>query len=242
MAENKSDNNTNFLKEYNNKNKDKNPNNVSIASTQNQAKTSATSSNQTVISKVKKYAFIWALIAVCVALIVSAVFNIFLSVKLSEFKNENQHSLLNSLNLDVAVNESVVKSVTLLNNIVSGIEYPQQVKVGGSKLVNEQVVRAKATLTNSDGEEFAVFLEPEVGWIEGDDGYVYFNGVVSNLTESFLTKKITLPEKFSSSTKNELTHTLTFVVESLNYSNGYASLIWQGAPAVWLETFGGGQA
>ncbi len=193
-------------------------------------------SNNVVISKTKRNAFIWAFCAVLTLMVVSTTLNIVLGVKINAFNLNQNQTFLMPLGVDVSNNGSATKSVTMLSNIVGGVSYPQQVSISGANN-SSQVVRAKAIVTNHLGEVFNAQIVPETGWEAGVDGYVYFNGVLNAGDVNVLTKQITLPSGFITLEGCEKNHVLTFVVESLNFDDGYAGLIWEGAPTLWAETY-----
>lgn len=194
-----------------------------------------------VISKTTKYGFISALIILAVLLVSSIVINFFQLVEYKKLQEEGVHTLLNVAEINVVENGSNSVGVSLLNDIISSVTYPQLVKMKSGVLNNAQVVRAKAMLINCDGEFYSVELGELNNWVEGADGYKYFNGVIDSSTEFIVSQQITLPEKFSSNNNNHNSHVLIVTIECLDFNNAVASKVWTTAPTEWLLEFGSGE-
>lgn len=188
----------------------------------------------------RKCWLIFGAVIVFLILATSIVLSVVFGVEINKLKSSQQQTFLTPLNVELFENQSNTMAISLLNNIVSGVSYNQQVKMVGSNLKSEQVVRCKTKLINSNNQEFDVVLTAPNNWILGTDGYYYFNGRVNGLTEQLIFDQIILPEGFSSNTKNKGSHYLIVTVECLNFSSAFAKNVWNSAPSDWLNSFGSG--
>ena len=144
--------------------------------------------------------------------------------------------LPSNVSLQVLENKSNNVSVAVLHNTLTGVGYTQNVKLDFSKLKTNQVVRGKVTLSKANGETVNLPLIEQDGWKLGDDGYLYYCGVVNSESELFLCKQVELQNGVLSTENNSNTHYLTFTIESLSFDSGVASIIWEKAPQNWLKT------
>ncbi len=154
----------------------------------------------------------------------------------SKITNQNKQMFLSDVSLEVVENKSNNISVAVLYNTLTGVGYTQNVKLDFSKLKSDQVVRGKLTLTKASGETVNVPLIEHDNWKLGDDGYLYYCGVVNNGSELFLCKQVELQNGVLNVENNSNMHYLTFTIESLNYNSGAANIIWNQAPQNWLKT------
>jgi hypothetical protein len=154
----------------------------------------------------------------------------------SKITNQNKQMFLSDVSLEVTENKSNNISVAVLYNTLTGVGYTQNVKLDFSKLKSDQVVRGKLTLTKASGETINIPLTEHDNWKLGDDGYLYYCGLVNNESELFLCEQVELQNGVLNVENNSNMHYLTFTIESLNYNSGVANIIWSQAPQNWLKT------
>ncbi len=127
-------------------------------------------------------------------------------------------------------------SLTFAGDALPGTVYDQAIGVLAPADMTEALMRAKLTITNSDGATTNVDAETTNSWVEGDDGYYYYNGsVTANASIDFITS-ITVPTTLTNEDANK-TFNIDVVVETIQKANNAANSVWTTAPSEWLETY-----
>lgn len=196
--------------------------------------------NAACLSKNKFVVMMISLILLVILLVVSVVVNVFQKISYNELLESGKHTLLSPTTTTVKENGSSASAIILLNNIIGNVSYPQLIKIKSEVLENSQVVRVKATLNEQD-KTHEVKLEGTNNWVQGEDGYLYFNGVIDSSNTFIVSNGLTLPGNFSTHENSNGSHTIIVTVEALNYFDAYASIVWQTAPEQWLLEFGSGE-
>lgn len=179
-------------------------------------------------------ATIVVLIIICIA---STVTSVKLGYEYSKLCGKIDHMFLGNIEIEVVKNQSSNKSVTVLNNTLTGISYSQKVKLNTSKIENPIVVRAKATLTKSDGENANIPLLETSNWELGADGYLYYLGKLSSGSNVVLCEQIKFESGILNVDNNKDMHFLTFTIESFDYQSDLALQVWVGAPQDWIDNY-----
>lgn len=126
-------------------------------------------------------------------------------------------------------------AISVPRNIVTNIKVRQNIEIFSYLLNDAQVVRAKGYFTSGDGELTNVTLEFDERWLQGEDGYFYFNRAL-NSSESFpAVKFVTIPQSLNLEINGKNLNVFTIVFESLNHNPQTVNLVWTSAPQEWLE-------
>ena len=129
-----------------------------------------------------------------------------------------------------------VSSLTFSNDALPGTVYDQSIGVTAPEDMTTALMRAKLTITNTDGASTNVEATTTTSWTEGTDDYYYYQGTVSaNAAIDFVTK-ITIPTSLTNEDANK-TFTINVVVETIQQANNAANAVWTTAPAEWLNTY-----
>ena len=184
-----------------------------------------------------KNGFIWATIVLSVLLFICVILLCALGFKLIKITKEKHQTLLTEISVEIGENCSSVKAVSLLDNVIAGVDYPQKVTVKSNTLLSGQLLRAKAELIASTGKSFNVVLAPSENWQLASDGYFYFSGVLGSNMEVGFCDKLTLPEDILVANLEGMLHTIVFKIESLSHNLNIAHILWEGAPENWLNQF-----
>ncbi len=196
--------------------------------------------NQTLLSKKAKTWIVVGVILFSLLFAISVGFNIYGAMVINDLTKSQVQSLLSDCGINLKENQTQCVGISLLNNTIGGVEYPQQIKLKSGELENSVVVRIKAILINSDGKEYNVELKNSNEYVLGDDNYYYLNNVVNNQTENLLINGFILPNSFSVNNKISNSHIIVVYAETLSYDSGYANKIWENAPSEWLINYGSG--
>ena len=127
-------------------------------------------------------------------------------------------------------------SLTFSGDALPGTVYDQPIGISAPADMTEALVRAKLTITNSDGATTTVEATTTASWVEGTDDYYYYNGsLTANANIDFITA-VTIPTSLTNADANK-TFNIDVVVETIQKANNAANSVWTTAPADWLETY-----
>lgn len=129
-----------------------------------------------------------------------------------------------------------VSSLTFSGDALPGTVYSQAIGVQAPADMTEALMRAKLTITNTDGASTTVDASATSDWQLGDDDYHYYKGTVNaNDAIDFITT-ITVPTSLTNADANK-TYTIDVVVETIQQANNAANSVWTTAPSDWLDTY-----
>lgn len=129
-----------------------------------------------------------------------------------------------------------VSSLTFSGYALPGTVYSQAIGVQAPADMTEALMRAKLTITNTDGASTTVDASTTSDWQLGDDDYHYYKGTVNaNDAIDFITT-ITVPTSLTNADANK-TYTIDVVVETIQQANNAANSVWTTAPSDWLDTY-----
>ena len=127
-------------------------------------------------------------------------------------------------------------SLTFSGDALPGTVYDQVIGVQAPADMTEALMRAKLTITNTDGATTVVDATTTDSWIKADDDYYYYEGsVTSNQSINFITA-ITVPTSLTNEDANK-TFSIDVIVETIQRANNAANNVWTTAPADWLEAY-----
>lgn len=129
-----------------------------------------------------------------------------------------------------------VSSLTFSGDALPGTVYSQAIGVQAPADMTEALMRAKLTISNTDGASTTVDASTTSDWQLGDDDYHYYKGTVNaNDAIDFITT-ITVPTSLTNADANK-TYTIDVVVETIQQANNAANSVWTTAPSDWLDTY-----
>ena len=102
-------------------------------------------------------------------------------------------TLGNPVNISITQGGSAVSSLTFSSDALPGTVYDQEIGVSAPANTSKALVRAKLTISNTQGATTNVEATTTSDWIKHTDNYYYYKGTLSeNETISFI-EQITIP-------------------------------------------------
>ncbi len=184
--------------------------------------------------KLSKIALIVLYVLTMVALIGVSIYSVILSNQNYQLKQNMKQNFTENGEVKIIDNESSVIAFSMVNNIVSGVEYPQKVAINANNLKKDSRIRAKANVISSDGDIHNVKLVVDANWIIGEDGYYYYKNLVVPAGNFELCGRVELPIGFSIENQSENKHVLVVTVETLPNNYDVITSVWLNAPNSWL--------
>ena len=177
-----------------------------------------------------------AIIVLSVLLIASIAIGITLAYFTANATVTGNITLGDPVTISITQGGASVSSLTFDGNALPGTVYSQSIGVSAPADMTEALMRAKLTITNTDGATTTVDAATTDAWVEGTDDYYYYNGsVTANASIDFITS-ITVPTSLTNADANK-TYNIDVVVETIQRANNAANNVWTTAPADWLESY-----
>ncbi len=127
-------------------------------------------------------------------------------------------------------------SLTFPGDALPGTVYSQAIGVQAPAEMTEALMRAKLTISNTDGASTSVEATTTGDWQSGEDDYYYYNGTVNADDQIDFITAITVPTSLTNADANK-TYTIDVVVETIQQANNAANATWTTAPTEWLNTY-----
>ncbi|HIU06238.1 MAG TPA: hypothetical protein IAC46_01405 [Candidatus Onthoplasma faecigallinarum] len=127
-------------------------------------------------------------------------------------------------------------SLTFPGEALPGTVYSQAIGVQAPAEMTEALMRAKLTISNTDGATTNVEATTTGDWQTGEDDYYYYNGTVNASDQIDFITAITVPTSLTNADANK-TFTVDVVVETIQQANNAANATWTTAPTEWLNTY-----
>lgn len=177
-----------------------------------------------------------AIITLAVLLIASIAIGITLAYFTSSATVAGNITLGDPVTISITQGGASASSLTFAGNALPGTVYDQAIGVLAPADMTEALMRAKLTITNTDGATTSVDASTTESWVKGDDDYYYYNGSVNaNDSIEFVTS-ITVPTTLTNADANK-TFNIDVVVETIQKANNAANNVWTTAPTDWLATY-----
>lgn len=146
------------------------------------------------------------------------------------------------ININITQGGASVSSLTFDGNAMPGTVYAQKIGVSAPDSTSDAVLRAKLTITNTDGASTTVTASTNAKWTDNvsTDGYYYYNGVLTAGQSIDFVESITVPTELTNDDANK-TFSVNVIVEALQQANDAASSVWDTAPEEWLEQYSANQ-
>lgn len=144
------------------------------------------------------------------------------------------------VNINITQGGASVSALTFDGTAMPGTVYAQKIGVTTPAGTSDCVVRAKLTITNTDGASTNVVADVNTtDWTLGEDEYYYYNGVMSASDSVDFVNSVTIPKTLTNLDANK-TYNIAVVVESIQFANGAAAETWTTAPEDWVTSYGSG--
>ena len=177
-----------------------------------------------------------AIIVLSVLLIASIAVGVTLAYFASDAGATGNVSLGDPVNLNITQGGSTVTSLTFADNVLPGHVYDQVIGVSIPANTSNALLRAKLTISNTDGATLNVEATTVDTWVKAEDEYYYYNGVATaNDSIDFVTA-VTIPTGLTNVDANK-TFNIDVSVEAIQEANNAARAVWTTAPAEWLDTY-----
>lgn len=177
-----------------------------------------------------------AIIVLSVLLLASIAVGVTLAYFTADANVAGNVTLGDPVNINITQGGSTVTSLTFGSDALPGQTYDQVIGVSVPTDTSDALLRAKLTISNTEGATVNVEAITVEAWVEGDDGYYYYNGVASaNDSIDFVTA-VTIPTTLTNADANK-TFNIDISVEAIQEANNAARSVWTTAPTEWLNTY-----
>ena len=180
-----------------------------------------------------------AIIALSILLLTSVVLGVTGAFFFQNAAVTGDITLGDPVNINLTQGGTSVASLTFSGAAMPGTNYSQPIGVTAPAATSDAVLRGKLTITNTDGSAYVVTATTNPAWIDGGDGYLYYNGVLTAGTSVDFVTEVQVPTELENIDANK-TYNLNVQVESIQWANGAASQVWTSAPAAWVTAYGSG--
>ena len=177
-----------------------------------------------------------AIITLSILLAVSVGVGVVLAYFTSTANVAGNITLGDPVTISVTQGGASVSSLTFSNNALPGTVYEQTIGITAPDQMTTALMRAKLTITNTEGASANVEATTTDSWIDGEDDYYYYEGTVdANAAIDFVTA-VTIPTSLTNEDANK-TFTINIVVETIQQANNAANSVWTTAPEAWLGEY-----
>ena len=177
-----------------------------------------------------------AIIALSILLVASIAIGITLAYFTATTTVTGNITLGDPVTVSITQGGATATSLTFSGDALPGTVYDQTIGIAAPADMTEALVRAKLTITNTDGATTPVEATTTASWVEGTDDYYYYNGsLTANTNIDFITA-VTIPTSLTNADANK-TYNIDIIVETIQKANNAANAVWTTAPTDWLNTY-----
>ena len=177
-----------------------------------------------------------AIIVLSVMLIASIAVGVTLAYFAADANVVGNVTLGDPVNINITQGGSTVTSLTFSNDALPGHVYDQVIGVSVPADTSNALLRAKLTITNTDGAAVNVEATTVEAWVEGTDDYYYYNGVAKAGDAIDFVTAVTIPTSLTNEDANK-SFNIDISVEAIQEANNAARAVWTSAPTDWLNTY-----
>lgn len=177
-----------------------------------------------------------AIIVLSILLIASIAVGVTLAYFSSSTAVAGNVTLGDPVNINITQGGASVTSLTFSNDALPGHVYDQVIGVSVPESTSDALLRAKLTISNTDGATINIEATTVQAWVKGDDEYYYYNGVASAGDAIDFVTAITIPTGLTNEDANK-TFNIDVSVEAIQEANNAARAVWVTAPTEWLDTY-----
>ncbi len=177
-----------------------------------------------------------AIITLSILLAVSIAIGVTLAYFTSTATVAGDITLGDPVTISITQGGASVSSLTFSNDALPGTVYDQSIGILAPADMTTALMRAKLTITNTDGASATVEATTTTDWTTGEDDYYYYKGTVNaNDTADFVTA-LKIPTSLTNEDANK-TFTINVVVETIQQANNAANAVWTTAPEAWMNEY-----
>lgn len=177
-----------------------------------------------------------AIIVLSIMLVASIAVGVTLAYFTANANAVGNVTLGDPVNINITQGGSTVTSLTFGDDALPGHTYDQVIGISVPADTSDALLRAKLTISNTDGASVNVSATTTDSWVEGDDGYYYYNGVASARSSIDFVTAVTIPTTLTNEDANK-TFNIDISVEAIQEANNAARSVWTTAPTEWLDTY-----
>lgn len=177
-----------------------------------------------------------AIIVLSVMLIASIAVGVTLAYFAADANVVGNVTLGDPVNINITQGGSTVTSLTFSNDALPGHVYDQVIGVSIPADTSDALLRAKLTISNTEGATLNVEATTVNTWVKGDDDYYYYNGIASAGDAIDFVTAVTIPTGLTNADANK-TFNIDISVEAIQEANNAARAVWTTAPEEWLDTY-----
>ena len=177
-----------------------------------------------------------AIITLSILLIASVAIGVTLAYFTATTTVTGNITLGDPVTVSITQGGATATSLTFSGDALPGTVYDQTIGISAPADMTEALVRAKLTITNTDGATTPVEATTTNNWVEGTDDYYYYNGTLTASTNIDFITAVTIPTTLTNEDANK-TFNIDVVVETIQKANNAANSVWTTAPADWLNTY-----
>ena len=177
-----------------------------------------------------------AIIVLAILLIASIAVGVTLAYFAADANVVGNVTLGDPVNINITQGGSSVTSLTFSDDALPGHIYDQVIGVSIPADTSNALLRAKLTITNNDGAALNVEATTVDTWINGTDGYYYYDGVARATDAIDFVTAVTIPTSLTNEDAHK-TFNIDISVEAIQEANNAARAVWTSAPTDWLDTY-----
>ena len=177
-----------------------------------------------------------AIIVLSILLIASMAIGVTLAYFSSTATVAGNVTLGDPVNINITQGGSSVTSLTFGSDALPGHVYNQAIGVSIPANTSDALIRAKLTISNTEGATINIEATTADTWVKGSDEYYYYNGVGSSGDAIDFVTAVTIPTALTNADANK-TFNIDVSVEAIQEANNAARAIWTTAPVEWLDTY-----
>lgn len=177
-----------------------------------------------------------AIIVLSILLLASVAIGVTIAYFTSSATVAGNITLGDPVTISITQGGASVSSLTFAGDALPGSVYDQPIGILAPSEMTEALMRAKLTITNTDGATQNVDATTTGSWVEGDDDYYYYNGTVNADDAIDFITQVTIPTTLTNADANK-TYSIEVIVETIQQANNAANAVWTTAPSEWLKTY-----
>ncbi len=177
-----------------------------------------------------------AIIVLSILLVASMAIGVTLAYFSSTATVAGNVTLGDPVNINITQGGASVTSLTFSNDALPGHVYDQVIGISVPADTSDALLRAKLTISNTEGATVNIEAATVNSWVKGGDEYYYYNGVASAGDAIDFVTAVTIPTTLTNADANK-TFNIDVAVEAIQEANNAARAVWTTAPTEWLDTY-----
>ena len=167
-----------------------------------------------------KTKFILSIIILSSAFLLLFVYSTYITFEV--YEKYHNSTMGDYLVFDITSQGNYIKTITYPSSLLTGLKYNQQIDIKSQNIDKDLKIRAKITFTDYKNNTKNIEIDSKEKWYQGDDGYFYYDGIISSNETVTFVKNIQINDQ---NTK-QINSVLAVIIECLP-SDFDTSEIWQ---------------